>query len=95
MRAVPSDRQTLKESRESLKSPINTSLQLFDSQALGDNSSQYINHLQGAADPRQNWPYTVLTRLEAAIMRKFSHKDRLREILENRGRSPPPDFSDI
>jgi hypothetical protein len=28
-------------------------------------------------------------------MRKFSHKARAREIMEMRGRSPPPDFSDI
>ena len=95
MIAVPSDRQTLRETGESPKPPVNTSLQLFDPQALADNAaSQYINHLQGA-DLSQIGQFRGLTRLEAAIMRKFSHKDRLREILENRGRSPPPDFADI
>ena len=94
MIAVPSDRQTLKENGESPKQPVNTSLQLFDPQALGDNASQYVNHLQGG-ELGQLGNFRGLTRLEAAIMRKFSHKDRLREILENRGRSPPPDFADI
>ena len=94
MAGVPSDRQTLRETGESPKPPVNTSLQMFDPQALGDNGSHYINHLQGA-DLSQTGKYRGLTRLEAALMRKFSHTDRLREILENRGRCPPPDFADI
>ena len=53
-----------------------------------------MNPIQGA-DLTQHGKYRGLTRLEAALMRKFSHKDRIKEILDNRGRSPPPDFADI
>ena len=50
---------------------------------------------ESRASIHQEPPPKSLTRLEAALMRKFSHQARLREINEMRGKSPPPDFQDI